>query len=86
MPHVDVYVLKEHEDILAGRIVLDGGSLRAEPSSKDYDYLLNKIAESTISDRKGHVGPDEPERFLAGLHIQYRTAYLRCSEMIEDAG
>ena len=78
---VKVYTLdNEGNDVERGTITLKDGALVAIPSD---DPFLARIIDHPIMLIDGTVTAGQPEKFLRGLHRQYKSAYLRASEVSE---
>ena len=76
---VKVYTLdNEGNDVERGTITLKDGALVANPADSD---LLSRILDNPIHLFNGAVTVGQPEKFLRGLHRQYKSAYLRVSEV-----
>lgn len=59
--------------VLLGRLGWDGHWV-ADPPGSEVAHLLDQPV--------GGVGPDDPPRFLAALHRQYRSPYLRVGPVL----
>ena len=71
---------KNGNDVDRGQIILEGGKLTANPKG---DGLLNEIINSPILLSDGKVTKDDPEKFIRGLYLHYKSAYLRVSKVSE---
>ena len=77
---VEIYGLDGTDDVLVGLIIWDGASWAVNPSANK--TLLNLLDEPVVNQDR-IITKDEPEAFLANLHKQYRSAYLRASKPME---
>ena len=71
---------KNGNDVDRGQIILEGGKLTANPKG---DGLLNEIINSPIFLPEGKVTKDNPVKFIQGLNLNYKSAYLRASKAVE---
>lgn len=80
MKTVKVRTLRAGEDVLVGVIRWDGNAVTADPPD---DRTLEGILELDVpepgSGRPLSVAAD-PEAWLAALHSQYRSPYLRAGQ------
>jgi len=71
---------KNGNNVDRGQIILEGGKLITNPKG---DGLLNEIINSPILLSDGKVTKDNPVKFIQGLNLNYKSAYLRASKAVE---
>lgn len=75
---VTIYELdQEAHDRVVGTLSLVGGKVVADPPG---DRLLKSILRTPILAPEPVSAEEDPKAFLLGLHVMYRSAYLRASE------
>jgi hypothetical protein len=80
--HVEIRDIENDEDHLVGILRLKEGKIVPEPDS----LLLRNILAEPVFDWEAmelYYPRKQPEEFLRALHLQYRSAYLRASQVIE---
>jgi hypothetical protein len=79
---VSVYELRHGDDVKVGELRFDGRTVTASADSPTLRFILAHPCRGPKGERL--TARDNPKEFLANLHRQYRSAYLRCG--VEGGG
>jgi hypothetical protein len=90
MIYVKIFTLDtDGKNVPAGRLVYDGKNIKAEPA--DSSLLKTILAEPIYAtkitgDDTKSLSAKDGKLFMEGLRYQYKSAYLRAAEPVEDVG